>query len=254
MYLNKTRHYLSKSILMVAVIKILVTLFIALFRFFMRKSQNLSPDMLNNAYWSVQFIGSIVKIFSIAIIFYHAWNQMNHDIRVIPKEDREAMRILQLEYFKNNLPSLTASSISKLLQLWSVIFIGSEMLYLFTSIMYRRFISILTGALSINPQDSQEILILLYNMTHGFKYLEILTSLVLGVVTTGIFLKDNYLKLMSITIVVIFILAFGLFQMQTVLFMGKAIGIVWTSVIYHLAETAGLAGFSIYLSVQYKGL
>ncbi|WP_029322964.1 hypothetical protein [Butyrivibrio sp. AE3004] len=254
MYLNKTRHYLSKSILLVAMLKILVTFFISLFRFFMREVSSISPDMMDSSYWMIQIAGSIVNIIGTAAIFYHAWTLLNRDISKIPKEDREAMRLLQIEYNSSNLPDLTASSISKLLQLWTVIFIGSEMLYMFASIMYKRFIRTLSAMLAITPDSSHNLFILFYNMTHGFKYLEILTAILLGVVTTGIFLKDNYLKLMSLTIVVLFLLAFALFQMQTILFMGKEIGIVWTSVIYHFTETAGLAGFSFYLSRKYKGL
>ena len=51
-----------------------------------------------------------------------------------------------------------------------------------------------------------------------------------------------------------YLLAFGLFQMQTVSLMGREIGIVWTSIIYHITETAGLLILSLYLTKRYKGL
>jgi hypothetical protein len=254
MYLNKKRHYLSKSILLVALIKIVVTIVFAGFRILLRKYSTAAPDMLENRYWFVQQLSSGIKIISTGIIFYMAWIRLQHDIAVIPAEDREDIRSLQLEYFHGDLPALSAGSISKLLQLWTVIFVGSELIYAFTSLMYRRFIATLMNALALGDGSSSGVFILLYNMTHGFKYLQLLTGLLLGVVATGIFLKDDLLKYMSLAIVVLFLLAFGLFEMQTVLFMGKAIGIVWTSVICHLTETAGLIAFAIYLAREYKGL
>ena len=96
--------------------------------------------------------------------------------------------------------------------------------------------------------------VMLYNMTHGFKYIEMLCAILLGVVMTGIFLSDPYLRIASLVILVLFMLAFGVFQMQTVSLMGRSVGIVWTSLIYHATETLGLFLLSLYLSRKYRGL
>jgi iron complex transport system permease protein len=82
--------------------------------------------------------------------------------------------------------------------------------------MYRRFIAILMDALSGDVAMTDGTFVMLYNMTHGFKYLEILAAILLGVVMTGIFLNDQYLKLASLGVLVVFLLAFGVLQMQTV--------------------------------------
>ena len=96
--------------------------------------------------------------------------------------------------------------------------------------------------------------IMLYNMTHGFKYLEILSAILLGVVMTGIFLSDQYLKIASMVILGLFLISFGLLQMQTVYLMGREVGIVWTSLIYHITETVGLIALARYLARRYRGL
>ena len=175
-------------------------------------------------------------------------------MNLIPAEDRSEMGALQHEFLGDKIASLSASSVSRLLQLWAVIFIGAELIYDFSSIMYRKFIALLVEALEDTSGLSDGTFVLLYNMTHGFKYLEILAALLLGVVMTGIFLNDRYLKLASLSVIALFLLAFGLFQMQTVSLMGREIGIVWTSIIYHITETAGLLILSLYLTKRYKGL
>jgi hypothetical protein len=71
---------------------------------------------------------------------------------------------------------------------------------------------------------------------------------------TAIFLRDRRLGIAVLMIAVLFLLAFGILQMQTITFTGREIGIVWTSVIFHLTETVGLFGFSVYLAKHYKGL
>ena len=109
-------------------------------------------------------------------------------------------------------------------------------------------------ALSLGEGMTDGTFVMLYNMTHGFKYLEILSAILLGVVMTGIFLNDRFLKLSSMAILLVFLISFSALQMQTVYLMGREIGIVWTSLIYHVTETLGLFLLSLYLSKHYKGL
>jgi hypothetical protein len=161
---------------------------------------------------------------------------------------------LQKEVFGENIASLSVESVNRLLQLWAVIFVGAELIYVFTSIMYRRFIGMLMDALSQGEAMSDGTFVMLYNMTHGFKYLEILSAILLGVVVTGIFLNDRILKISSLAILLLFLLCFGAMQMQTVYLMGREVGIVWTSLIYHATETLGLFLLSLYLTIKYKGL
>ena len=254
MYISVKKHVLSKAIMSVALVKLLAAIIEGVLRFFLEKGNSSSPDMLDIMLWHSQLIVSLIQIAITAVIFYVTWNRLNRYVSVIPPEDRKSMGDLQKEVFGDNIASLSVSSVNRLLQLWAVIFVGAELIYLFTSIMYRRFIGMLMDALSTGQAMSDGTFVMLYNMTHGFKYLEILSAILLGVVMTGIFLNDRYLKLGSLAILLLFLVSFGAIQMQTVYLMGREIGIVWTSLIYHITETLGLFLLSLYLSTRYKGL
>ena len=254
MYISVDKHVLSKAIMMTAVVKLLAAMSEGALRFILQKNNSTSPDMLDIMLWHSQIVISLIQIAITAVIFYVAWRRLNHYVSIIPEEDRRSMGELQKEFFGDNIASLSVSSVNRLLQLWAVIFVGAELIYVFTSIMYRRFIAMLMDALSSGEAMTDGTFIMLYNMTHGFKYLEILSAILLGVVMTGIFLNDRYLKLGSLAILLLFLVSFGAIQMQTVFLMGREVGIVWTSLIYHITETLGLFMLSFYLTVRYKGL
>ncbi len=254
MYITIKKHILSNCILKVALVKILAALLEGLLRIILQKTSSATPDMLDIYLWHCQLVISGLQIVAVAIIFYFSWKNLNHYMKLVPKDDQQGFGELQKEYLKDKIASLSVSSVNRLLQLWAVIFIGAELIYGFTSIMYRRFIAMLMDALSEGSGMTDGTFVMLYNMTHGFKYMEILAAILLGVVMTGIFLNDRYLKLASLAILILFLLSFGVFQMQTVYLMGREIGIVWTSIIYHITETVGLAALSFYLSKAYKGL
>lgn len=255
MYINVKKHILSSAILKVALVRIIAALLEGAARMLIQKIDAASPDMMDSVLWNLQLVNSCMQMIATAIIFLVALGKLSHYMKVIPVDDQDGFGSLQKEYLgRNNLATLTVTSVSNLLELWAVIFIGAELIYDFTSIMYRRFIGMLMDALSQGSGMTDGTFVMLYNMTHGFKYLEILAAILLGIVMTGIFLNDKYLKLASFGILLIFLIAFGLFQMQTVYLMGREIGIVWTSLIYHFTETIGLVMLSLYLSKRYRGL
>lgn len=254
MYINVRKHILSNAILMTAITKIVAALCEGVIRFVVKRNNSLSPDMLDIVLWRSQLVISALQIVVIALIFLRAYKKLNHYLNLVEKDDRKDMENLQKEYLGDKLASLSISSINRLFQLWAVIFVGAELIYVFTSIMYRRFIGILMDALSLGEGMTDGTFVMLYNMTHGFKYLEILSAILLGVVMTGIFLNDRFLKLSSMAILLVFLISFSALQMQPVYLMGREIGIVWTSLIYHVTETLGLFLLSLYLSKHYKGL
>ena len=254
MYINVKKHILSGALMKVALVKILAAFLEAVIRVVLQKASSQSPDMLDITLWHVELAISMTQIVITTVIFYLAWKKLNHYMSVVPAEDQKSMADLQKEFLGENIASLSVSSVNRLLQLWAVIFVAAELIYVFTSTMYRRFIAILMNALSQGDGISDGTFVMLYNMTHGFKYLEILAAILLGVVMTGIFLNDRYLKLGSMAVLTLFLIAFGVMQMQTVYLMGRAIGIVWTSIIYHFTETLGLVILSRYLARRYKGL
>lgn len=254
MYISIKKHILSRAILSVAIIKIIAALIEGAIRIFLSSNSSDSPSMLDSMLWTCQIISSVLQIFFIFIIFYFSWKKLWHYMNLVPKDDQNEIGLLQQEYLGKNLATLSASSVSRLLQLWAVIFVCAELIYDFTSIMYRRFIAILMSLFDQTSDLTDSTFILLYNMTHGFKYIEILVAILLGIVMTGIFLNDKYLKIASLIILILFLLSFSILQMQTVYLMGHEIGIVWTSIIYHFTETLGLILLSAYLEKRYKGL
>ena len=254
MYINSKQRILSKSILFTAIIKMVGALLEGTSRLLIEKVSFDTPDMMDKTIWNIQMLSSVTQVIAVTVIFYLALRKLKHFMSIIPEDEQESLGYLQKEYLGKNNAALSASSVSRLLQLWAVIFVGAEIVYDFSSLMYRKFIAILMEALSYGNGMSDGTFLLLYNMTHGFKYMEILAALLLGVVMTGIFLNDKYLKLASLIVLVFFLLSFGVIQMQTLSFWGRDVGIVWTSIIYHFTETVGLVALSVYLTKRYKGL
>ncbi len=245
---------MSNFIMIVAVLKILISGVEALIRLWVRKNSAGAPDMINNNLWVVQMLGSCILLTITLVLFCLMRLRLKHEIALVPKEDRRDMAKLQEEFFGVDNSSLSASSIYKLLQIWAVIFIGAELVYDLSSVIYRRFIIMLMEMLASAGGETGSSFVILYNITHGFKYLEIVTALLIGVAMTGIFLSDRVLKYAAMIIAIIFLVCFAFLRMHTVLILGKEIGIVWTSVIYHFTETLGLILLSLYLSKKYKGL
>ena len=254
MYLNVKTHILSKAIMIAAIVKIIAAFCEGGLRLILKRSTSLSPDMLDTMLWHLQIAISIIQIVITAFVFFLSYKKLNHYINLIDKDDIKGMGDLQKEYLGEKIASLSVSSVNRLLQLWAVIFVGAELIYVFTSTMYRRFIGMLMDALSLGQGMTDGTFVMLYNMTHGFKYLEILSAILLGVVMTGIFLNDRFLKMASLAILAVFLMCFAALQMQTVYLMGREIGIVWTSIIYHVTETVGLFFLALYLAKKYKGL
>ena len=237
MYINVKKHLLSRAIMFVALLRIAAACCEGLLRFLIRRSSTLAPDMLDIVLWRMQLVISGIQIVVTGLIFFFTWKRLNHLASVVPAEDRNLMGALQKEIFGDNLASLSVTSVNRLLQLWAAIFVGAELIYVFTSSMYRRFIGILMDALSVGDGMTDGTFVMLYNMTHGFKYVEILSAILLGVVMTAVFLSDRFLKIISVVILALFMISFSALQMQTVYLLGHQVGIVWTSIIYHVTET-----------------
>ena len=252
MYFSKDKHLLSYSIMAAALIRLCTSSLEGLFRFLLKRGNDLSPDMMDAVIWRFQLAGSVFKIITITVVFYIAWRKLIRYKSLVDSSDRFDMGKLQEEYFGDKLSSLTADSIGQLLQIWAVILIGAECVYTVSTVIYRRFTAELMLLVVSGAQYSS--FVTLYNLSHGFKYIEMLTAILLGFFMTGIFLRDNRIMMVTAAIAGIFLLAFGIVQMHTVSLPGREVVIVWTSVIFHLTETVGLFMFSLYLSRKYRGL
>ncbi len=252
MYFSKRTHLLSYAIMASAVIRLLGAVSESFVRMLVRNSIAIAPDMMDSTLWKVQIICSFIQIILMSLAFMYSWRKLQKLKGVICEEDRDELGRLQEEFLGEHLSSLSALAVGQLIQIWAVIMVGAECIYFVVSMTYRQFTSELM-LLAMGGANYTSF-VSVYNMTHGFKYLEILTAILLGVIMTGIFLNDRYLKAVALIIAVCFLLAFSFFQMQTIVLSGKYIGIVWTSVIFHFTETIGMFILSLYLSKHYRGL
>lgn len=252
MYFSRRAHFLSTSILATALIRLCGAMAESIIRAFLNRSTRLAPDMLDSFLWRIQTVLSVFETAAIIAVFYIAWRKLARSRNVVDEADRFEMGALQREVFGSQLSTLSADAIEQLLLIWGVIQGGAECVYFITSMIYRRF-TVQLMLLVVGGQQ-YDAFVPLYNLTHGFKYLEMMTAILLGVAMTAIFLRDRYLGIASGVIMIVFLLAFGVFQMQFVTFSGRQVGIVWTSVIFHLTETVGMFFLSFYLSKHYHGL
>lgn len=235
-----------------AIVRLLCSTCRAIIRIIINRSNSMTPDMVNSFLWRIQTFLSFLEIAVIAGVFCFTWKKLTSYRDTIEADDRNEIGRLQEETFGGRLSSLSAEAIMQLLQIWAMILIGAETVYYISSLIYKRVTSQLM--LMITDVTQYNSFFSIYNQTHGFKYLAMLTAILLGVMMTAIFLRDRRLGIAVLIIAVLFLMAFGILQMQTITFTGREIGIVWTSVIFHLTETVGLFGFSVYLAKHYKGL
>ena len=254
MYYTRKRHLLSNAVFLVTGINLFGDIFMAVFRLFFRKKSDGLPDMLNSTIWMAELISSVVILLLIVLVFVAAFRKIKRDMNKIREADRRDMGRLQEDMLGKKLSTLSADVINKLIQLWAVVFVGMQIISNITSIIYRRFANMLFDLYQSGQLDSKKQLVSIYNKTHGFKYLGMLCAILLGVMITAIFLEDRLLRRIDIAATVVFIVCFCCMDMTKMSIFGFKIGIVWTSVVFHLIETIGMVVFAIYLRRRYKGV
>lgn len=253
MYVNKKAHYLSNSLFWAAGIHCLANAALFVVRRVAQNDIASQPDMVNTTVLAGQIAVAAIQVILIAFVFIGAFDKLKSALSVVEESDRLKMAVLQQEAMGNKIPALTGDSIGKLLELWGAILIAVRMVYDICSLVYRRFITDLIDY-SGSVSSSGEEFVSLYNNTHGFKYIGLLIALLLGSLMTGIFLNDKMIKVITLILLTFFLLSFVLLGMHTVTVAGYSVGIVWTSVIFHLVETVGLFILGLYLRKKYIGL
>lgn len=254
MYLSKKLHILTPAIMLTAVFNLLSELATGLARRLLAASPSLTPDMLDTKMWTCQSAFSILQLILTITVFLIARGKLSRLMKIIPREDWSEMGRLQSEMIKNNVATLSITEINQLLQVWAAILIGVEIVYDVTSSAYRSFVSQLVDIVDLSSPDTYNAFTTLYNSTHGFKYIGMLIAICIGILTTGIFLQDRWLIVSSIALTVLFLFAFVFIQSNTIILASRMVGVVWTSVIFHILQTAGLMVLSIYLYKKYRGL
>ena len=253
MYLNKDQHILSSCLALSAMLNMFLQLVNVIIRMVWGRYSS-EPDMLNDVIWYSQVITQAIIIAFTCYIFYRAIIQLRTLESKFDADDSDELGLLQKEYLSNQISTLKLESIYQLLQTWAGILVWTEVMYILTSAQYRDFVSKLYATIPTDTLSSAYDFADIYNSTHGFKYIGMFTALILGLFVTGVFLRDRTLKTASIVLSIVFMIAFGGFQMVTFVTSVKIISIVWTSVIFHCVETVGLVVLAMYLSRHYKGL
>ncbi len=249
MFLGAKKHILSNVLLISALISIAAGLLSLLSRLLI-KVPMFDPVMTNGTIWFISGALSVLQIILTAVVFIHHWKMIVRLINLVPEEERKQMGQLQEEYLGKRLPSLTAEEVKKLLEIWGVILIGAQSVYQISSGLYRRFIE----ELSLVMMGNITAFTMIYNSTHGFKYLGMMIAIILGILITAIFLNDRTLKISSLILSLGFLVLFGMMGMQTLTVFGHYIGIVWTSILFHLVDMVGLILLAFYLRRRYSGV
>ncbi len=254
MFIEHDKRILSKAISVTAVINTVMTAGSVAVRFLVKDTSSVTPDMLNDAYWTYQILFSVVQIFVTAFTFWCAWRQLDHYRKLIPVDDYSEMAKLQEEVMPDEISNLSSYSIRQLLEVWAFILIGVRIVYDIFTITYRRFVAGLSSQVDITNVGELQTFSAIYNGSHSFKYIGMLIALVLGILITGVFLNDKYLKIASVVLTVLFIISATLVQIQTYTIFDHEIAIVWSSVIFHLLQTVGLLALGLYLKKVYRGV
>lgn len=251
---SKHSNLLTKAIFVGALSNMAQTVLSALLRMILGRDTSLTPDMLDFRLWAGELILAIFQISVTALAFYIAWrNHIEYKNNTRPDKYNEIAKLKE-ELSDETITTLSTYSIGQLIQVWTAVLVGAGIFYNATSIMYRNFIQSVIELINMSSYSTVIDFVNLYNSSHGFKYMGMLIALLIGIYITGVFLQDKLLKNIAISVTIIFLLSFLLLEMNTITIFSRSIGIVWTSVIFHLIQTVGLLALAGYLAWRYKGL
>ncbi|MBQ7679873.1 MAG: hypothetical protein IJT34_08490, partial [Butyrivibrio sp.] len=130
----------------------------------------------------------------------------------------------------------------------------AQAMYDVSSIVYRRFAVSLAEVMVDIQGETGSAYTEIYNLTHGFKYQGMLVALLLGAMVTAIFLDDRQMEGAVGLITLIYMISTIWIGMGTISLLGHSIGVVWSSVIFHVLETIGLITIARYLRLRYRGV
>lgn len=132
----------------------------------------------------------------------------------------------------------------KLIRIWGIILIPIQIINYLVVMLYTRMLEIVEYVLVNSENDADgQIYAMIYDSTHGFKYICIFIAILLGVMITGEIVEKRVLVVVSILIAILFMMAFTLLRMQSFSMesvINLNLGINWTSMIYHALNTLGL--------------
>ena len=253
MYFSPKKHILSNMLLFVAMLRLIAAAVSLAVRLIMRRG-GILPDLADETLARMQLVPAAAVLLITALIFLTALIEIGRNLRVIPKEERQELARLQEETFGERNAALPAETVRKLLLIWLAILVGAQSMYDLSAEIYRRFVTGLARAFIDATGSTGSAYASFYNLSHGFKYQGMLIALLLGAAMTGIFLADRILIAAVVLVAGLFMISAAGMEMYTLPVMGRAYGIVWSSVIFHFMETIGLIAVACYLRVKYHGV
>lgn len=145
-------------------------------------------------------------------------------------------------------------NIRKLLVLWGVILIPMQLINDLCAMLYTRMLDTIAAVFLQEGVDKDgRIFALIYDMSHGFKYICIFLAILLGLVMTAEILERRKLMIIPAIAGVTFMLAFMLLRMEPISALGNIqIGVNWTSLIFHGLNTVGLFAIGMYIERLYR--
>ncbi len=249
MFFGAKKHILSNAILISALARMLEFILSGILRFVAHKT-DISSELIN----ALQIALSIFTVLLSAVVFIYYLHKAKTYLSLVDEEDRAEMGMLQAEVFGKDNSTLNGDIISKLLRVWFAILVGAQIMYDVSSGLYSRFIALLNFTTALYGDATGAGYAYFYDFTHGFKYQGMLIALLLGIVVTAIFLDDRVLRVMSYVVALLFLLSSLFMRMTSLNMLGNVVGIVWTSVIFHVIDTVGLMAFALYMRIRYKGM
>lgn len=252
MYINKNKHIVSSFLLIASLVKILMTMGNALTRFLLTRS-DVEIAILNEKIESISFGISIAQIIIITSVFVFCIKKIQHIRNIIPKEEYEEIALLQKEMAVDSVSVLRIEQIDHLLKLWGFVLIVIQLVYDLSTTVYERMILGILKIVLMSGVD-YDIFVGVYNSSHGFKYICMVSAIMMGIFVSGLFLEDKILIWSSLAMLIVFMCAFMFVNSSALHMLGRNMEIVWTSVLFHALETVGLFITGIYLRIRYKGM
>lgn len=252
MYINKNKHIVSSFLIIAAIVKCAMMVCVALGRAIFSRS-GAEIVALNTKVERLELVTAVIQLVIISIVFLIYEKDIVHIKKVIPKEDFAEVALLQQEYSNNNISVLRLDQIDSLLKLWAFILVVMQIIYNFTTELYEQMIMNMQAIVLQSGMDG-EIFIQLYNRSHGFKYICMMSAIMIGIFVSGLFLDDKTLIFTSIGMLCLFMITFMFISSSSMSMLGKNMEIVWSSILFHLFDTAGLLVSAIYIRIRYQGM
>ncbi len=244
MFVSRENHILSNALIGTAMINICIAVLGVIVRLGLGRSFTNLPDLIGEYREIIHNVIVIIRLFLVAFLFWQARKSLRlYRDRSSREEYIEAAKLLERQDSQKT-TALSLYSVGQLLQMWRFILVDISLLQEVSGAMYQIWIHKLSDDVL---NRNSEVFVNIYNATHGFKYIGMITALIIAIYVTGLFLRDNKLKNVAMLLMGSFVIAFVFLQMRSIRFVGRSIGVVWTSVLFHGTETFGLLALGVYL-------